>query len=165
MAGFCRVSLLGNLGADPETRYTPNGAMNVRFNMAVTPYRRRTDTEDPKPTWYRVTAWDRQAEILDKLVQQGNLNKGSLLYVEGKLEPSQFTGNDGQTRWSFEVTMSAWEFAGGGRDQQNQGGGPGSGGYNQNQGQQNRGQQDSGNQAANDFDDDPGPSNIDDVPF
>ena len=169
---FCRVSLLGNLGSDPETRYTPNGAMNVRFNIAVNPFRRRSDTEDPKPVWYRVTAWDRHAETLDKLVQQGNLNKGGLLYVEGKLDVSQFVGNDGQTRQSLDVTLSAWEFASSGnRDQQSQGG-QGSGGYsqnqgqqNQNQGQQNRGQQDYADQSSGGFDDDPGPSNIDDVPF
>jgi single-strand DNA-binding protein len=152
MASFCRVSLLGNLGADPETRYTPNGAINVQFNVAVNPFRRRNDPEEPKPVWYRVTAWDRNAETLDKLVQQGSLGKGSLLYVEGKLEPRQFTGNDGQPRWSFDVTMSAWEFAGGGRDQQGQG-------------QQNRGPQEYGSQAGSSYDDDPGPSNIDDVPF
>ena len=168
---FCRVSLLGNLGSDPETRYTPNGAMNVRFNIAVNPFRRRSDTEDPKPVWYRVTAWDRHAETLDKLVQQGNLNKGGLLYVEGKLDVSQFVGNDGQTRQSLDVTLSAWEFASSGtRDQPNQGGGQGSGGFSQNQGQQNqgqqnRGQQDYGNQSSGGFEDDPGPSNIDDVPF
>ncbi len=160
MAGFCRVSLMGNLGADPETRYTPNGAMNVRFNVAVSPFRRQNDTEDPKPTWYRVTAWDRNAEIIDKLVQQGHIVKGRPLYVEGKLEPSQFTGNDGSIRTSFDVTMTAWEFVGS-REQQ------GSGQSGGNFGQQNRGRDEgsnAGNQSSRDYDD-PGPSNIDDVPF
>jgi single-strand DNA-binding protein len=155
---------MGNLGADPETRYTPNGAMNVRFTVAVSPFRRQSDPEDPKPTWYTVTAWDRNAETIDKLVQQGHIAKGRPLYVEGKLEPRNYTGNDGSLRTSFDVTMTAWEFVGS-RDQQSQGGGQGAGGYNQNQGQQNRGQQDYGNQQSGGFDDDPGPSNIDDVPF
>jgi single-strand DNA-binding protein len=160
---------MGNLGADPETRYTPNGAINVQFSIAVSPFRRQSDTEDPKPTWYRVTAWDRNAEIIDRLVSQGHIVKGRPLYVEGKLEPRQFTGNDGQVRTSMDVTMTAWEFVGSREDQprdQSQG----AGGYNQDQGQQNRGQQDRGaqdygTQAGNSLDDDRGPSNIDDVPF
>lgn len=155
MAGFCRVSLMGNLGADPETRYTPNGAMNVQFTMAVSPFRRQSDPEEPKPTWYRVTAWDRNAETIDKLVQQGHIAKGRPLYVEGKLEPRQFTGNDGQLRTSFDVTMTAWEFVGS-REQQNQSGGGSA--------QQTRGQ-DTASQSSGGFDEDPGPSNIDDVPF
>lgn len=159
MSSFCRVSLVGNIGADPETRYTPNGAMNVRFNVAVNPFRRRNDPEEPKPTWYTITAWDRHAETLDRLVQQGTIGRGSLIYVEGKLEPRQYTGNDGQTRYSMDVTLSAWEFPGGGnREQQGQGG--------FDQGGQNRGGQQNrnfGNQA--DPFDEQGPSDMDDVPF
>jgi single-strand DNA-binding protein len=155
---------MGNLGADPETRYTPNGAINVQFSLAVSPFRRQSDTEEPRPVWYRVTAWDRNAEIIDKLVSQGHIVKGRPLYVEGKLEPRQFTGNDGQPRWSFDVTMSAWEFVGS-REDQPRGQGQGAGTYGQDQGQQNRGPQEYGSQAGASYDDDPGPSNIDDVPF
>ena len=68
---FCRVSLLGNLGSDPETRYTQNGTLNVQFSIAVNPQRRRNDVEEPRPTWYRVTAWGPAAERIDKLAQQG----------------------------------------------------------------------------------------------
>lgn len=160
MAGFCRVSILGNLGSDPETRYTPNGAMNLNFSMAVNPVRRRNDTAEAPPTWYRVTAWGQLAERLDKLVQAGHIAKGRQLYIEGKLEPRQFTGNDGTTRWSFDVTASEFEFTGTGRDQQGQG--EGGGGYSQPNRPRDDG--DSGNQNSGGYDD-PGPSNIDDVPF
>lgn len=166
MAGFCRVSLMGNLGSDPETRYTQNGTLNVQFSIAVNPVKRRNDVEEPKPIWYRVTAWDRNAERLDKLTQGGYITKGRPLYVEGKLEPRQFQGNDGQPRWSFDVTLSEFEFVSSNRDQQDQGG-QGS----QDQGYGSRGnagapagnQGNAGNQGGN-FDDE-GPSSMDDVPF
>ena len=170
MAGFANVTLFGFLGNDPETRYTQNGTLNVQFSIAVSPQRRRNDTEEPKPVWYRVTAWDRNAETIDKLAQQGYIAKGRPLFVEGKLEPRQFQGNDGQMRWSFDVRMTSWEFAGSNRDQQDQQGG----GYQQGQGQQRNApsggdqggfqrNQPQGNQQQGGYDDDM--PNIDDVPF
>jgi single-strand DNA-binding protein len=155
---------MGNLGADPETRYTANGAINVQFSLAVSAPRRRNDTEDPPTIWYRCTVWGVLAERLDKLVQDGWVVKGRQLLVSGRLEPRQFVGNDGTTRWSFDVNSAEFELVGGGNRDDQGGGGQGSGGYNQNRGQQSRGQ-DSGNQQSGGFDDDPGPSNIDDVPF
>jgi single-strand DNA-binding protein len=158
---------MGFLGSDPETRYTQNGTLNVRFSVAVSPQRRRNDTEEPKPVWYVVTAWDRNAETLDKLTQQGYVAKGRPLYVEGKLEPRQYQANDGSMRWSFDVRMTSWEFVTSSpRDQQDQAGQGG-----QDQGYSNRGnasasagnQSNSGNQGGN-FDDE-GPSSMDDVPF
>lgn len=115
---FANVSILGNLGSDPESRYTTSGTLSVQFSIAVNPQKRRTDTEDPKPIWYRVTAWGEQADRLDKLAQAGHIAKGRSLYVEGKLEPRQFQGNDGQTRWSFDVRLTNWEFTGTGRNDQ-----------------------------------------------
>lgn len=156
MAGFCRVSLMGNLGSDPETRYTQNGTLNVQFSIAVNPVKRRSDVEEPKPIWYRVTAWDKNAERLDKLTQQGYIVKGRPLYVEGKLEPRQFQGNDGQMRWSFDVTMSEFEFVSSNRDQQQGQGG-------QDQGYRPR--EDQGNADNSGGFDDEAPSTLDDVPF
>ena len=156
MAGFCRVSLMGNLGSDPETRYTQGGTLNVQFSIAVNPVKRRNDVEEPKPIWYRVTAWDKNAERLDKLTQQGYIVKGRPLYVEGRLEPRQFQGNDGQMRWSFDVTMSEFEFVGGGRDQQQ-----GQGGQDQGY----RAREDQGNAGNIGGSDDDAPSNMDEVPF
>jgi single-strand DNA-binding protein len=167
---FCRVSLLGNLGSDPETRYTQNGTLNVQFSIAVNPQKRRNDVEEPKPIWYRVTAWGPAAERIDKLAQQGYIAKGRSLFVDGKLEPRQFQGNDGQMRWSFDVTLSEFEFTGSNRDQQDQQGG---GGYQQGQNQQRnapaqnqggyQGNQQQGNQDSGSYEDDM--PNIDDVPF
>lgn len=116
---FARISLLGNLGNDPESRYTTQGTLNVQFSMAVNPTRRRTDTEEHKPVWYRVSCWGEQADRIDKMVQAGHIAKGRTLYVEGKLEPRQFQGKDGEMRWSFDVTLTAWDFVGGDKQQQN----------------------------------------------
>ncbi len=116
---FANVSILGNLGSQPESRYTTSGTLSVQFSIAVNPQKRRTDTEDPKPVWYRVTAWDEQADRIDKLAQAGHIAKGRSLYIEGKLEPRQFQGNDGQMRWSFDVRLTNWEFTGTGRENQN----------------------------------------------
>jgi single-strand DNA-binding protein len=140
--------------------------MNVQFSIAVNPPRRRSDTQDPPATWYRVTAWGELAERIDKLVSQGYIAKGRTLFVEGRLDPRQFTGNDGQVRWSMDVRADAFEFTGSGRDQDGQGGG-----LQQNQGQAAGG----GRQAQGGFDqsqrgrpdDDFGDaaSDMDDVPF
>jgi single-strand DNA-binding protein len=104
MAGVCKVILIGNLGRDPETRYTPNGAMNVQFSMAVS--RRWTDQsgqQQEKTNWFRVTAWTRLAETLDQLTQNGYLAKGRQVYVSGTLDTREYQDQSGQTRTSLEV--------------------------------------------------------------
>jgi single-strand DNA-binding protein len=111
---FAKIHIHGNLGADAETKYTPNGAMVVELRIAVNDRRDDTNT-----TWYRISAWDRLADRLDKLATGGHLSKGSSLYVVGQLTPRPFQGNDGSSRISFDVTMLDFDFTGGGgqRDQ------------------------------------------------
>src|SRR3712207_1727551 len=109
MAGLSKVILIGNLGRDPETRYTPNGTMNVQFTMAVS--RRWNDQsgqEQERTNWFRVTGWGRLAETLDGLTQRGYLAKGRQVYVEGRLEAREYQDQNGQTRTSLDV--SATEF-------------------------------------------------------
>jgi single-strand DNA-binding protein len=104
MAGVSKVTLIGNLGRDPETRYTPNGTMNVQFTMAVS--RRWTDQggqQQERTTWFRVTAWGRLAETLDSLTQNGYLTKGKQVYVLGNLEAREYQDQQGQTRTSLDV--------------------------------------------------------------
>lgn len=132
MASFAKVALVGNLGADPETKYTPNGTMVVELRVAVNPRQRNQQgqgqgQDDSKPTWYRVSAWDRLADRIDRMTQQGYLAKGRQLYVEGRLEPREFTGNDGQVRTSFDVTMTDFQFVGERRDSDQTAGDSGSG--------------------------------------
>lgn len=113
MAGVSKITLVGNLGRDPETRYTPNGRMNVQFSMAVT--RRRPDGSggfQESTNWFRVTGWGRLAESLDKLTQQGYLTKGKQVFVTGNFESREFTGQDGQTRQSLEVNADEVQLLG-----------------------------------------------------
>lgn len=163
MASFANVSLLGNLGADPETKYTPSGTMVVELRIAVNPRPRgQQSQEEARPTWYRVSAWDRLADRIDKLTQQGHLAKGRSLFVEGRLEPREFTGNDGQTRTSFDVTMTDFQFVGGDRRDGEQGSGGYPGGSGTSGGDSTAGS--GGNNRRQTFEDN-APNDLDDVPF
>jgi single-strand DNA-binding protein len=101
---YAKAQVIGNLGRDPETRYTKSGAMNVSFSVAAS--RRFNDasgTLQERTTWFRVTAWGKLAETLDRLAQDGALAKGQRVFVAGRLEADEFTGNDGQKRTSLEI--------------------------------------------------------------
>ena len=106
---FAKLTAVGNLGGNPETAYTPNGTMNVKFSIAVNDWRNR----DAPPTWYRCTAWDSLATRLDSLAAKGSLQKGYTLYVEGNFKPNTFTGKDGAERVSYDVNLTDFEFVGG----------------------------------------------------
>jgi len=102
MAGLAKVTLIGNLGGDPEMRYTPAGRAFTSFSVAcnrnftTAEGERREETE-----WFRVTAWGRLAEIASQF-----LNKGRRVYVEGRISSRTWEGADGQKRFSLEVTAS-----------------------------------------------------------
>jgi single-strand DNA-binding protein len=113
MAGISKVILVGNLGRDPETRYTPSGTMNVQFTMAVT--RRWNDQGgqlQERTTWFRVTAWAKLAERLDTLTQRGFLAKGRQVYVSGSLDAREYQDQQGQTRTSLDVRLEEFEMLG-----------------------------------------------------
>jgi single-strand DNA-binding protein len=120
---MAKVILIGNLGQDPETRYTPNGRMNVRFSMATN--RRWTDQsgqQQERTTWFRVTAWGRSAETLDNFSQQGIVRKGTQLFVMGRLEAQEYVDNSGQQRQSLEVTLDEFQLLGSRGDSEGFGG-------------------------------------------
>jgi len=123
MAGLAKVTLIGNLGRDPETRYTPSGTMNVQFSMAVT--RRRNDASgqpQERTTWFRVTGWGRLAEIMDQLTQSGALVKGKQVCVIGTIEAREYQDQQGQTRTSLDVNADEMQLLGSRAD--NEGGQP-----------------------------------------
>ena len=110
---YNKVTIIGNLGQDPETRYTPTGTMNVQFSVATSRrYNDRDGQQQESTTWFRVTAWGRLAETLDKLTQSGALAKGRQVFVEGRLEQREFTGRDGQQRSSLDVNASEFQLVG-----------------------------------------------------
>jgi single-strand DNA-binding protein len=112
MAGSLKkVSIIGNLGSDPTMRYMQDGTPVASFNVAVNERPRRGQGSENAPTaqaaqaeeittWFRVSAWRRQAEIVNDL-----LKKGMSVFVSGDLRTSEFTGNDGNKRFSLDVTM------------------------------------------------------------
>lgn len=175
MASFAKITIIGNLGADPETKYTPSGAMIVELRLAVNPRRRGNQQagDEPPPTWYRVSAWDRNAERLDKLAQQGHIAKGRPLYVEGQFEPREYTASDGTSRVSYDVTLSDFQFVGGDRPQDGSGGQGGQSGQRPTGNAGNSGSGsgggygETGNNRRSAFADDDNQSsgNMDDVPF
>ncbi|MBA3337017.1 MAG: single-stranded DNA-binding protein [Chloroflexia bacterium] len=113
MAGISKVILIGNLGRDPETRYTPNGTMNVQFSLAVS--RRYTDSsgqDQERTNWFRVTAWGKLAETLDGLSQRGFVGKGKQVYVEGRLDAREFQDQQGANRTSLDVNATEFQLLG-----------------------------------------------------
>lgn len=113
MAGISKVILVGNLGRDPETRYTPNGTMNVQFTMAVSRrFRDQSGQDQERTTWFRITTWGKLAEITDRLVQNGYLLKGKQVYVEGRLETHEYQDQQGQTRTSLDVNATELQLLG-----------------------------------------------------
>jgi len=100
MASLNKIMLIGNVGSDPEMRYTPNGKAVTSFRMA-TNYRYSTpDGERREETeWFRVSVWGKQAESCNQF-----LSKGRRVYVEGRLHSRSWEGQDGQMRTSLEVS-------------------------------------------------------------
>ena len=94
-----QILLIGNAGTDPEMRYTPNGTAVTNFSLAVNNRRRDENGERVEDTeWFRITAWDRQAESVNQY-----LSKGSHVFVEGRFSTSQYTSNSGEARTNLEV--------------------------------------------------------------
>lgn len=93
MANLQKTILIGRVGRDAETRYTPSGAMNVSFSVAVNPP--KYGDKEPETEWYRVTAWGKLAERLDKATQDGWFGKGAQVYVEGRLSVRLYAKKDG----------------------------------------------------------------------
>jgi single-strand DNA-binding protein len=154
MAGISKVILIGNLGRDPETRYTPSGAMNVQFTMAVSRrYRDNSGQDQERTNWFRVTAWAKLAETLDNLTQQGYLAKGKQVYVEGRLEAREYTDQNGATRTSLDVSATEFQLLGQRGDSEGGFGGGGQGGGRPSGGRP-AGEEPSGG-SPNDFDDVP----------
>ncbi|MAA65776.1 MAG: single-stranded DNA-binding protein [Alteromonadaceae bacterium] len=100
--GVNKVILIGNLGNDPETRYTPNGNAVTNLNLATDEsYKdRQTGQLVPKTEWHRIVMFGKIAEIAGQY-----LRKGSKVYIEGKLQTRKWQGQDGQDRYTTEVVV------------------------------------------------------------
>ncbi len=107
---FNKITIVGNLGKDPELRYTPQGNAVCSFSMASNEKRRDKSGEYQNvTTWFRVTLWGHQAENASKY-----LAKGRQVYIEGRLRIEEWTDRDGNVRQSLEVNGTDMQFLGGG---------------------------------------------------
>jgi single-strand DNA-binding protein len=99
MADLNKVMLIGNIGKDPEMRFTANGSAVTTFSVATNRNFLRPDGEWEKETdWFDVVTWNQLAERCSQ-----NLQKGSRVYVEGRLHTRSWEGQDGQKRYRTEV--------------------------------------------------------------
>jgi single-strand DNA-binding protein len=105
---FNKIILVGNLGRDPEMRYTAQGTPVCSFSLATNERRKdKTGEIQDQTTWFRVTLWNRQAETASQY-----LRKGSPIYIEGRLRVEEWTDRDGKPRHTLEVTGTDMQFIG-----------------------------------------------------
>jgi single-strand DNA-binding protein len=115
---FNKIILIGNLGRDPELRYTPQGTAVCSFSMATNEKRKdRAGEFQNITTWFRVTLWGKQAENANKF-----LTKGNPVYIEGRLRTEEWTDRDGKARTSLEVQATDMQFIGSRSDSEYGGG-------------------------------------------
>ena len=122
MASINKVILIGNLGKDPEVRYTPNGAAICNIGIATTrSWKDKTSGEKVEETeWHRVVFYDRLAEIAGEY-----LKKGRPVYVEGRLKTRKWQDKEGVEKYTTEIVADNMQLLGG-RDGEGSGGGGGS---------------------------------------
>ncbi len=109
---FNKITIIGNLGRDPELRYTPQGDAVCDFSVAVNDRKRDKAGEwSDVTTWFKVTFWRKQAENASKY-----LTKGRQVYVEGRLQVEEWTDRDGNNRYSLAVQGTDMQFLGGNRE-------------------------------------------------
>ncbi|KAF1686122.1 single-stranded DNA-binding protein [Pseudoxanthomonas broegbernensis] len=116
--GINKVILVGNLGNDPDTKYTQAGMAVTRISLATTSVRKdREGNSQERTEWHRVVFFGKLGEIAGEY-----LRKGSQVYVEGEIRYDKYTGQDGQERYSTDIVANEMQMLGG------RGGGGGEGG-------------------------------------
>jgi single-strand DNA-binding protein len=101
---LCKVMIIGNLGSDPEMRYTPTNRAVTQFNVAVNQSTKNQQTGEwvEETDWFRVSVWGDRAERMAE-----SLRKGNKVFVEGRFKTREFEGRDGQKRTSLEITADS----------------------------------------------------------
>ncbi|MBD3232499.1 MAG: single-stranded DNA-binding protein [candidate division Zixibacteria bacterium] len=121
MASVNLAILIGNLGKDPELRYTPSGAAVASFSMATTEKWKDKDGQLAERTeWHNIVCWGRQAEVANEY-----LKKGSPVYIEGRIQNRSYDDRDGNRRYITEIVCRRLQLLGG------RGGGGGGGSSSQ----------------------------------
>jgi len=117
-----KVMLIGNLGADPETRFTQDGTCVCNIRIATTErFKGRDGQQQEKTEWHRVVLWNRLGEIAKEY-----LSKGSRVYIEGKITTEKWSDRDGSDRYTTKIVAREMKMLGGRNDS---GRGDNGGGY------------------------------------
>ena len=104
-----KVILVGRLGRDPETRYTGSGQAVANFSLATDEtYKDRNGERQKRTEWHKIVVWGKQAEIA-----QQYLKKGSLVFIEGRIQSREWQDKEGQKRTSFEIVANNFRMLGG----------------------------------------------------
>ena len=104
-----KVILVGRLGRDPETRYTSGGQAVANFSVATDEsYKDRNGERQKRTEWHKIVVWAKQAEIA-----QQYLKKGSLVFIEGRIQSREWQDKEGQKRTSFEIVATNFRMLGG----------------------------------------------------
>ena len=108
--GINKVIIVGNLGADPETRYMPSGSAVTNLSVATSEQwkDKQTGEQKERTEWHKVAMFNRLAEIAAEY-----LRKGSQVYIEGKLQTRKWQDRDGNDRWTTEIRASEMQMLGG----------------------------------------------------
>ena len=112
MASVNKVIILGNLGRDPETRYTTGGDAVTNLNIATSEqWKDKAGEKQERTEWHRVVLFGRQAEIAGEY-----LKKGRSVYIEGRLQTRKYTDKDGVEKYSTEIVGDRMQLIGGSRE-------------------------------------------------
>ena len=99
MASLNKAMLIGNLGKDPEVRYTASGQAVASFNLATSEkFKNKSGEWEERTEWHRVTLWGKLAEIAGEY-----LSKGKTVYIEGRLQTRKWQDNSGNERYTTEI--------------------------------------------------------------
>jgi len=102
------VILIGNLGGDPEVRYTPSGRPVANFNIATTEnWTNKDGGKEERTEWHRIVAWGRLGEICGEY-----LHKGRSVYIEGKLQTRSWEDREGNKRYTTEILAQTMQMLG-----------------------------------------------------
>jgi len=108
-----KIIVIGHLGGDPEMRYTPEGNPVTSFSVASSRKYKTSSGESREETeWFQVSVWNKLAEICNQY-----LAKGQQVYIEGRLKTRSYQAQNGETRFSLDVSCSEIQFLGGGQGQ------------------------------------------------
>ena len=109
MAGVNKVILVGNLGADPEMRYTPGGMAVANFKLATSEnFKGKEGNKQTKTEWHKVVAFGKLAEICGEY-----LSKGKQVYIEGKIQTRSWEDKDGNKKYTTEIVVNIMQMLGG----------------------------------------------------